>query len=273
MGSAASKAADDTATDVNQMMNVLESKRNEFLARVKLARGEGAETAKEVQGGRTITRVSDIRVATTSGPSNQLKEALKTFFEAVQGGDEPKAAAVEGAQQLLSVGLDSIFGAREGQGKEKTGFVVLFVNFAFVRVDFLVYAYTAKGTKWGAEANKSGACYVADLAVLSLNDLLSSEIDYLLAQSLTVAPNSSNVDEEFRAIQKLKIQLVESKVLSHLLEKEDLSLEDLAAYADARMKAEAGIKKAYDSLPNYSDPANNSSAVPANPATVDPAQT
>ncbi len=161
---------------------------------------------------------------------------------------------------------------RQGQGKEKTGFVVLFVNFAFVRVDYLVYAYTAKGKKWGAESNKSGACYVADLAVLRLGDLLPAEIDYLLAQSLTVAPNSSNHDKEFEAIQRFKIQLVGSKVLSHLLGKDDLSLEDLAAYADARMNAESGIKKAYDSLANYGDSANASSADPANPATADPAQ-
>lgn len=254
MGNATSAAeveVEEAQEEITQMLQILENKRDEFLARVKLTRGEGSESSKEIQGGRTVTRTSDIRVATNTGVDSQLSDALNTFFETVQGGDKAKKAAVVGAQKLLSVGLNAIFGARAGSGKEKIGFVVLFVNFAFVRVDYLVYAYTASGAKWGAEANKSGACYVADLAVLPLNSLESQEIDYLLAQSLTITAGEAGSDKEFVAIQKLKIQLVESKVLSNLLEKGDLKLEDLADYAEALVRTEAAIREAFDSLEDF----------------------
>jgi hypothetical protein len=247
--SMAEEEREEAEQQIAQMLQVLENKRDEFLAQVKLTRGEGTDTSKEVQGGRTITRVSDIRVATSAGPSDQLKAGLNTFFEVVQGGDKAKAAAVEGAQQLLSTGLDAIFGARAGQGKQKVGFVILFVNYAFVRVDYLVYAYTASGSKWGAESSTSGACYVADLAVLPLEALRSTEIDYLLAQSLTLPAESS--DEEFQAIQRLKIQLVQSKVLSALLEQDGLTLEDLANYAEALVGTEKAIREAFNSLKDF----------------------
>lgn len=255
MGQSTSKAAegekDEAKDEVNQMLQVLENKRDEFLATVQLTRGEGTGSSIEVQGGRTITRVSDIRVATNTGIDTQLKEALNTFFKVVQGGDNAKKAAVEGAQQLLSTGLDAIFGARAGQGKQKTGFVVLFVNFAFVRVDYLVYAYTAKGKKWGGEASESGACYVADLAVLPLAALTSSEVDYLLAQSLTLPTDESKTDGEFQAIQRLKIQLVQSKVLSGLLEKDGLTMDELGEYAESLVKTEKAIREAFNSLKDF----------------------
>lgn len=88
----------------------------------------------------------------------------------------------------------------------------------------MVYTYTASGVKWGTEARKSGACYVADLKVLPLTALMSTEIDYLLAQSLTLPEGENGTDEEFQGIQKLKIQLVESKVPSYLLDRDDISL-------------------------------------------------
>lgn len=255
---AAGREQEQAENEVTQMLQILENKRDEFLAIAQLTRGEGTGTSIEVQGGRTITRVSDIRVATSSSIDKELKSALNTFFQVVQGGDKAKKAAVEGAQQLLSTGLDAIFGARAGQGKQKTGFVVLFVNFAFVRVDYFVYAYTASGKKWGVEASKAGACYVADLAVLPLSALSSSEMDYLLAQSLSTLPTESGPydDEsdtaiEFQAIQKLKIQLVHSKVLSCLIEKDGLTLEELGQYAQSLVDTQSKIREAFHSLENF----------------------
>lgn len=121
-------------------------------------------------------QMSEIRVADSSGPSTQLKNALGEFFECAQGGQKAKKAAVDGAQKLLSAGLDNLFGISQGQGMEKSGFVVFFMNHAFVRVDYFVYTYCAKGEKWGAEASESGACYVADLAVVPSDKLEPSEM-------------------------------------------------------------------------------------------------
>jgi len=121
--STANKAAQDNADqekgNIATLMTVLEHKRREFLAEVSLARGDGVGDKTEVQGGRTVNRISEIRISSNSGADPRLQDAIADFFTAAQGGDTPKAAAVEGAKALLETGLDSLFGATAGQGMEK----------------------------------------------------------------------------------------------------------------------------------------------------------
>jgi hypothetical protein len=255
MGVAASKAREANAAadgvvkevkaDLDMMLKVLENKRDEFLARVQLTRGEGKSNI-EVQGGRSIMRTSEVRVATSSGPQEQMKAALNSFFECAQGGDKAKGAAIDGAQKLLGAGLDSLFGVSAGSAMEKNGFVVLFLNYAFVRVDYLVYTFCASGTKWGAEKSTSGACYVADLAVLDAKDLAPSEIDYLLAQSLKGSDTN-----EFMAILQTKIMLCESAVLSRMLTKESITLQEIEAVVKAIVKTQALVVKEFAALKDY----------------------
>ena len=249
VAAAARAAADDeldgAKLEMEMMLRVLENKRNEFLARVQLTRGEG-NSKVEVQGGRSIMRTSEVRVATADGPQVQMKEALNTFFQCAQGGDVAKEAAIEGAQKLLGAGIDSLFGVSAGSAMEKDGFVVLFLNYAFVRVDYLVYTYCASGVKWGAESSQSGACYVADLAVLDTADLSPSEIDYLLAQSLKSVDHN-----EFVHILQTKIMLCESAVLSRMLSKESITLPEIEEVAKAIVKTQALVVTEFAKLKDF----------------------
>merc|ERR1712038_1221391 len=232
----------------------LENKREEFIARVKLTRGEGEGSTKEIQGGRTASRISEIRVQNQAGGDPRIEDGISSFLTAAQGGDKAKDAAVKGATSLLSAGLDALFGASSGAGMEKTGFVILFINFAFVRVDYYVYSYNASETKWGATANESGTCYVADLAILEPNkDVMPYEMDYLLGQALSLPENAQSGDDEYDAILKMKVQLVQSAILSRLLAKDDLTLKQLRDITAELVDTQKEIQEAFGSLTNFDD--------------------
>ena len=242
--------------DLQALMSILENKRDMFLAEVKLTRGDGISTEKEVQGGRTVSRVSDVRVQTKAGAAPGIGEAISDFLKCAQGGDVAKESAVKGAENLVKVGLDALFGAGEGVGNEKSGFVVLFMNYAFVRVDFFVYTYSISGDRWGAHANRSGSCYVADIAVLdSGKDVKASEIDYLLAQALGGISKEEDATgksrAEFNTILKLKINLVQSAILSKMLAKDNLSLADIKAYTDDLVLTQKAVQTAFSELADY----------------------
>lgn len=255
MGNSVAKARElegDEAKKVQNLINILENKRREFIERVKITRGDGDEVTKEIQGGRTACRISEIRVADTAGVDPQISNAIGDFLTAAQGGDQAKNAAVKGATSLLGAGLNALFGESSGAGLEKTGFVVLFINFAFVRVDYYVYSYNASGTKWGATANESGTCYVADLAILEPNkDVMPYEMDYLLGQALSLPDDAESDDAEYDAILKMKVQLVQSAILSRLLAKDDLTLSQLKDVTAELIESQKQIQEAFGSLSNF----------------------
>jgi hypothetical protein len=237
MGQAASAAgeAKNADKDLATLVHVLENNRDEFLLRVKSTRGEGIDKTREIQGGRSVMRLSDIRVCTSEGHKghNGIGPCVADFFKAAQGGDCGKKCAVYGAKHLIACHLDSLFGCSEGSGKEKSGFVVLFLNFSFVRVDYHVYTYALSGSSWGEHVNKSGSCYVADIAILDPSrDVRPGEIDYLLGQALYLPPcydDDTRVlrEREYYAIMKMKINLVTSIVLSRLLSKENITMDEI----------------------------------------------
>ena len=149
MGSSVSKAEnlkDGKKKELQQLMKVLNSKVEQFMAEVISNRGK-AISDQEVNGGRSVVRQSEVRVSSSDAPSKQIKDAIGSFFDAAQGGNKGRSAVVNGAAQLVSAGIDAIFGVSAGQGMEKRGFTVLFINFAFVRVDYYVYSYCVSGTK------------------------------------------------------------------------------------------------------------------------------
>lgn len=264
MGNPVSKAeaeVDKAETDINELMNIFEAKRSEFIQRIKSTRGEGSDTSREVQGGRSVSRVSEIRVAKNAGADPGIADAIGAFFEAAQGGEKGKEAAVRGAEKLISVGINALFGVSGGTGLERTSFVVLFMNLSFVRVDYYIYSYSLTGAKWGAKASKSGSVYVADISVLSYNDLQPAEIDFLLAQALFVPPpkidNTLNqlstpvTGQEITIITKLKIQLVASAILSRLLDDEALTLEKLQQITKELVATQNLISSEFASLPDF----------------------
>ena len=127
----------------------------------------------------------------------------------------------------------------------KKSFVVLFLNNAFVRVDYFAYSYSVGAKVWGAEENQSGLCYIADLAVLETEKLKPSEIDYLLSQALAVKT------AEFSKLNELKIVLVQSAILSRTLENKELSFEELANIADALSKSQEKISMIFERFDSY----------------------
>jgi hypothetical protein len=252
----------DEKRKVANLMNILENKRLEFMANVKLTRGEGSENNKEIQGGRSCSRISQLRIMTDKGVARDIEGAIEDFITAAQGGDQAKSAAVEGAKGLLSAGLKSIFGCSSGTGMEKTGFVILFLNFSFVRIDYYVYAYNASAESWGHTENECGSCYVADIAILNPNkDVLPHEIDYLLGQALKAPPPQGDDDEnydqkqaEYLAVLQMKMQLVQSAILTRLLSNEDIEMKDLKEITTELLESQKAISEAFNSLADYTKP-------------------
>lgn len=256
MGNSIAKAealAESERKKVQNLINILENKRKEFLERIKLTRGEGGEgVSREIQGGRTACRISEIRVADSKGADPGITEAIGDFITAAQGGDQAKNAAVNGATALLKSGLDALFGASSGGGLEKEGFVVLFLNFSFVRIDYLVYSYNVSGSKWGAVANESGSCYVTDIAILNPGqDVKPYEIDYLLGQALSIKEDAEDGDAEFEAIAKMKIRLVQSAILSRKLANEDLTFSQLSEITTSLTEVNKSIQDAFSTLSDF----------------------
>jgi hypothetical protein len=249
MGQPVSKAktvVNENQDELEALIATLENKLESFLLEVQLKRGLLTSTNKdkEVTGGRTVSRVSNITVATSSGIDSDISEAIDNFFQAAENsidGDDNKAkkSAVEGAKGLLTSGLNAIFGASSGQGKTKKSFVVLFLNNAFVRVDYYVYAFTVTGKKWGAEASKSGACYLADIAVLDTYSLQPQEIDYLLSQALRVEADELNI------LAELKFHLIQSVVLGRALKDKNLDFEKLPMLSENYANSQKKINEAF----------------------------
>jgi hypothetical protein len=219
MGSSVSKAKKlkaDKTDELDQLLKILDSKREQFQEEVILNRGTNISKS-EVNGGRSVVRQSELRVASSTGPDSQIKAAIGSFFDAAQGGNKGRQGVINGATQLVSAGMDALFGVSAGQGMEKRGFIVLFLNFAFVRVDYFVYSYCVTGKAWGAEDSTSGSCQVTDLAVLDPSTLTPMEIDYLIAQNITIDDLGEGSDKEFQCLMQIKIMMSTSTILSRIL--------------------------------------------------------
>lgn len=228
--------------ELNKLMKLLDAKRQLFLTNIQKNRGSDTE----VNGGRSIMRTSQISIATTDAPSLQMKQAIGAFFKTAQGGDNPKEAMVVGATQLISAGIDLLFGVSEGTGMEKKGFVVLFLNYAFVRVDYYIYTYCVKGTKWGVSEGVSGSCYVTNMSVLDPSELTTSEIDYLISQSIT----PSN-DKDFKALLQVKIMLSQSAALTRVLQDDKTDLAVIKETAKAVARIQDTMKNSFGKMANF----------------------
>lgn len=231
------------------IMQDLQNKLNTFELRVKASRGP-SESETEVDGGRSIMRVSEIRIATEAGVAPQIQNAIGSFIKLAQGGEKAKQAAVEGAESLICSGIDALFGVANGASMEKQGFVVMFLNYAFVRVDYYIYTYNVSAKKFGAQASEAGCCYLADLAVLKIEELKSSEIDFLISQSL----KTENPMERVKKLTALKMQLGQSAVLGRLLKNADAQdLTSILAATKAYMITQNEIAAIFKTMPNFKE--------------------
>ena len=249
--SAAKELKGEKNKELDQLVKILDAKREQFLAEVIEKRG-GAISAKEVNGGRSIVRQSELRVSTSAKPSSQIKDAIGSFFEAAQGGNKGKQAMIKGTTSLVSAGIDALFGVSAGQGMEKKGFVVLFLNFAFVRVDYYVYSYCVSGEKMGAKTSVSGCVHVTDLCVLDPSTLTTSEIDYLIAQNVTIEPGEDiEAGDEMKVVMQIKIMLSMSAALSRIIKNEDTKFETLTKALDEIKSIQDQLKGEIEKLPNF----------------------
>eukprot|EP00727_Mastigamoeba_balamuthi_P008648 m51a1_g4405 hypothetical protein (400) ;mRNA; f:425170-426494 len=255
MGMIASKAkaaAEEKKNELERLVTALQNRLDAFEAEVKLTRGSGEGRTTEVSGGRTIMRVSEVRVASSTDVDKELTAGIDSFFAAAQAavaGDDQSAkqAAVEGAKNVLTGGIRTLLGVSNGQSMTKKSFVVLFINNAFVRVDYYIYSYSVSATKWGVEADSSGVCYLADLAVLQMKDLHPEEIDFLTSQALQVAPG------DFNTLIKVKVNLTQVAVLSRVLQRENLSYKEITEICKELAASQAAVAEAFAQLPSRSE--------------------
>jgi hypothetical protein len=263
----AKKNAEKKRQEMKDLMHVLETKRNAFLTEIAVSRGEDISNT-EVNGGRSVVRQSELRVATRDSPSKQAKETVANFFEAVQGGTKGRKAIVEATSTVLVGSLDSLFGCGKSQAREKRGFVVLFLNFAFVRVDYYAYSYCVSGKCWGAQSSTAGMCYVSDLAVLDPGTLSQMEIDFLIHQNLTSEKKVPKLkgedektadaraekeaqDDQFRAMMNIKVLLSTNAVLNRIMKSPDTKFEDLTKALQGISKIMEELSREIEKLPQY----------------------
>ena len=244
----AKRLAAEKKTEIDTLMAVLETKLKTFETMVTSTRGPSSSMT-EVDGGRSVMRMSEIRVLTSDGPDKQMKAAISSFIQVAQGGTKAKEAAVVGAEKMLSSGIDALFGVAEGCAMEKQGFAVMFLNYAFVRVDYYVYSYRVSAKKSGGQSGTAGFCYFADLAVLKLEEMNSSEIDFLISQSLAIEDTNNRINR----LTEIKIQMAQSAVLSRILSDKGAKLEDIAKATQQYVSTAARIQKSFTALPDYDE--------------------
>lgn len=222
-----------------------------MLTEIESKRGAGAAVNNtEIAGGRTVMRVSEVHVVTEVGVDENIMLAIDNFFNAAQSAisgkkQQAKHSAVSGAKRLVSGALESLLGVSNGQCQERTSFVVLFMNNAFVRVDYCAYSYSTSAKKYGQEVNKSGACYVADLSVLDAEKLFPAEIDFLLSQALDA--QTDDLDH----IEVMKMKLIESAVLSRMITKPGVTFSDLTRVSKGLATVHGDIEKTYRKMKEY----------------------
>jgi hypothetical protein len=277
MGGSASIEVKKAAEKVNQLLQIMTTKRDYFIAEIESKRGLGNTSLTEVCGGRTVMRQSEVRVSTGSGVDKEIEDAMSDFMDCAQGGAQVKQKAISGGKKLIKAGLDAVFGASEGQGCTKVGFVCMFMNYAFVRIDYYVHSFTAKGKKWGEANGESGSCFVTDLAVLDPATLTSSETDFLLAQALC-GPDSRNEAQQLDRIRRgtgaeivgqgvqkrtssgaakdiaiinqMKILLQFSCLMSAKI-KQAATLEEIERISEKLSSTMVKVREAFDQLENY----------------------
>jgi len=246
MNAAAEKEFNDANKKNNAVYTALENKLEAMLLEIEMARG-AAETVKnkEVAGGRTAMRVSEIRSSVDSGVQQEIMDGIADFLSMATG-EDPAQAAVAGVKKTLNAGVNALLGAKRGQSKSKRSFVCLFLGNAFVRIDYIMYAYSVSAKKWGVEKGEQGFCYVADLAVLNHEDITPEEASYFISQSF----EASNA-EEAKYIAEMMFNIALLQRLNRVLADKNAKMSDLVETMEQYKLVEAEISKLSAELPKF----------------------
>lgn len=258
MNAAADAELDDAKKKNNAVFKALETKLEVMLLEIAATRGSAeAVKAKEVAGGRTAMRVSEIRSSIVAGVDQQILDGIGDFLSIATGAD-PANAAVAGVKKTLNAGVNALLGAQNGQSKSKRSFVCLFLGNAFVRIDYYMYSYSVSAKKWGLDKGEGGFIYVADLAVLNHKDITPEEASYFISQSF----DTSNADEA-KSIAEMMIQIALLQRLQANLSKEGAKMADLLETLKQYNLVEAEINKLSSSLPVYKNASARAKAAQA----------
>jgi len=246
MNAEADAELDDATKKNNAVFKALETKLEVMLLEIEATRGSAeAVKKKEVAGGRTAMRVSEIRSSLTAGVDQEIMDGIGSFLSMATGA-EPAQAAVAGVKNTLSAGVNALLGAQNGQSRSKRSFVCLFLGNAFVRIDYYIYSYSVSALKWGLEKGEGGFVYVADLAVLNHKDITPEEASYFISQSF----DTSDPDES-KYIAEMMINIALLQRLQANLSQEGAKMSDLLETVKQYNLVEAEISKVTKSLKPY----------------------
>ena len=226
-------------TIIKVMETKLQTAENNLLQmRLQAQDAAGAQAfSKDIgTGGEVASRVKQMRVVAGSSISKEITEGMNDFFEAAFGLDNSNNGVVNGAKNLLNGAIAGVLGASNGASEEVTSFVCLFVNFTFVRIDYYCYYYSCKAKSGLAEFAKGGFCSLCEVSVIPSESLNIEEANYFMAQSMGPS-NASKSDEDVERITEMKMELIESALISRKLKDENISFDEISKLNDFLRKS------------------------------------
>ena len=259
----AEKDEENQMKKVEALVKLLETKLEVYENKIQLLRGQsGAKNDSEVAGGRTVQQIKQIRAVSEEGIDKQIVAGINDFFTsasaAVDNKDQGKAAkhaAIHGAKNLLIGVLTGLLGAAAGTELETSAFCVLFLNNAFVRIDYFFYYFNVTGTAFGYTSARHGFCSFLELRVLEMKDLKMDEINFFLTQSL--AEN----EQDLRTLQAFRFEMARLYTFCKQLD-EKMDLEQLIKLQEQMQKSWEASGSLYASLTDFTPPPRASGNVP-----------
>ena len=240
---------------VEALVKLLEAKLEVFENKIQLLRGQsGEKNDSQVAGGRTVQQIKQLRAVSEEGIDKQVLAGVNEFFTsasaAVDNNDEGKTAkhaAIHGAKNMLIGVLNGLLGAAAGTSSETSSFCVLFLNNAFVRIDYFFYYFNVTGTAYGYTAARHGFCSFLELRVLEMKNLKLDEINFFLTQSF--AEN----EQDLRTLQAFRFELARLYTFSKLLDaaNEKMDLEQLNKLKEQIQKSWEASSSLYANLTDY----------------------
>jgi len=220
MGQSLSEAKKaESGEGLQALEEIAKQKMESYILRAQAARGSAPKDKEtEIGGGRSFIRVAQTRVAMSDGLDKQITTAVDDFFVSAglaSKGDESaaKTTAINGASKLAKAALKSIVGASSGTSAETNGFEVLFVKGAFIRVDYFLYHYRAKGQAWFTEKKESLYVTLMDSSILDASMLKPAERTFLIARAIDYSDGSS-----FDKVEDIETDLAKLTLFSKLID-------------------------------------------------------
>ena len=104
-------------------------------------------------------------------------------------------------------------GASPGTSAETDGFEVLFVKGAFIRVDYFLHHYRAKGQAWFKEDKESLYVTLMDISILDASTLKPAERTFLIARAIDYSDGSP-----FDKVEDIEAGLAKLTLFSKLID-------------------------------------------------------